>query len=193
MNQTVETVEKKKTTAPKKKGDMLKSLVVLVTICLVIAVAMAAINLITAPKIAEAEKEAEEAALRLVLAAATEFEAVEGTYPETVSAVYRDLGGSGYAVVLSAKGYDSSNPMKIAVGLDPEGRILKCHVVSASGETAGIGSKVTDPAFLALFDGKDETLTGVDAISGATVSSSAMIEAVKDAFDAVSLAKEGTK
>ena len=40
----------------KKMNTSIKSLIVLLAICLVIAVAMAAINLITAPKIAEALK-----------------------------------------------------------------------------------------------------------------------------------------
>lgn len=176
-----------------KKNDFVKSLVALVGISLVIAVAMAAINVVTAPKIAEAERQAEEEALRLVLPEATSFEAVEGEFPESVSAVYRDATGGGYAVMLSAKGYDSSKPMKIAVGLSAEGTIVKCHVVSASGETTGIGTKVTDADFLATFTGRGESLEDVDAISGATISSSAMIDAVKDAFAAVNTVKEETK
>lgn len=180
------------TQVKRKKNDFVKSLVVLVTICLVIAVAMATINLITEPKIAEAERQAEEAALRLVLADAAAFEEISGEFPETVSAVYRDTAGCGYAVMLNAAGYDSSKPMKIAVGMDTEGTILKCHVVSASGETSGIGTKVTDEGFLNTFIGKDGTLAGVDTISGATISSSAMLDAVRDAFTAVNTVKEGT-
>ncbi len=174
----------------KRMNASLKSLIVLFSICLVIAVAMAAINEITAPKIAAAEAAAEQAALQKVLPEAEGFEQVEGDYAETVASVWKATNGCGYAVMLSAKGYDSSKPMSVAVGLDGEGRILSCFVVSASGETTGIGTKVTEESFLSQFAGKDEALTGVDAISGATISSSAFIDAMSDAFDAVKLAKE---
>lgn len=173
-----------------KKNTSIKSIVVIVCICLVIAVAMAAINLVTAPKIEEANQKAEKEALRIVLSDAIDFEKVEGEYAETVTAVYRDTGNLGYVVMLSTKGYDSSNPMKIAVGFDSNGTILKCHVVSCNGETSGIGTKVANEDFLNTFVGTDSSLYGVDTISGATISSSAMIEAVSDAFDAVMLAME---
>ncbi len=174
----------------KKMNASLKSMIVLLSICLVIAVAMAAINEITAPKIAAAAEAAEQEALRAVLPEADGFEPVEGEYPESVSAVWRASNRCGYAVMLSAKGYDSSKPMSIAVGFDEEGTLLSCSVVSASGETTGIGTKVTESSFLEQFVGKDETLSDVDAISGATISSSAFIHAVEDAFAAVKHALE---
>lgn len=174
----------------KKMNTSVKSLIVLLAICLIIAVAMAAINLVTAPKIAEAERQAEQEALRDVLADAVGFETVVGDYAESVDAVYRDTAGSGYAVMLSAKGYDSSNPMQIAAGFDADGRLLKCVVVSANGETSGIGTKVTEESFLSQFSGARSDLDGVDTISGATISSTAFVKAVEDAFAAVRLAKE---
>ncbi|MBO5939063.1 MAG: FMN-binding protein [Clostridia bacterium] len=168
-------------TNKKKMNSSLQSLIVLLSICLVVAVLLAAINLLTAPKIEAANQAAEKEALRSVLDTATEFEKIEGDCPETVTAFYRDLGGSGYVAILAAKGYDSANPMKIAVGFDADGKILAVKVISASGETSGIGTKVTGEDFLAQFIGQDESLDGVDTISGATISSSAFREAVRDA------------
>ncbi|MBQ8140277.1 MAG: FMN-binding protein [Clostridia bacterium] len=176
------------------KKDSLKSIIVITVICLVTAALMGAINSVTAPMIAEANAEAEKEALYLVLPDATDFtrvEAEEGELPETVTAIYSDVSGGGYAVMLSAKGYDSSNPMVIAVGIDNEGKITKCHVVSCSGETSGIGTKVSEASFLDAFVNSNKELEGVDAISGATISSSAFIEAVADAFEAYEFAKEG--
>ncbi len=175
----------------KKKNDALKCIVVLGSICLLIAVAMAAINLVTAPRIEAANREAEQQALRTVLAEAEDFEAVKGDYGESVTALYRDTAGKGYVTMLSAKGYDSSNPMKIAVGFDTNGTILRCHVISCSGETSGIGTKVSGESFLASFAGAGEALDGVDAISGATISSSAFIDAVRQGAAAVASVKEG--
>ena len=173
------------------KKDSLKSIIVITVICLVIAALMALTNSITAPMIASANEKAEKEALFVVLPEATDFERMEvEELPETVSAVYRESTGKGYAVMLSAKGYDSSNPMVIAVGLTPEGTLTRLHVISCNGETKGIGSKVGEDAFLSLFQGKDRTLADVDTISGATVSSSAFIAAVKDAFAAYDAVKE---
>ena len=173
-----------------KKNESLKSIIVIVCICLVIAVAMAAINLVTAPKIEAANQQAEQEALRIVMKDATDFEKIEGTYPPSVTAIYRDTGNSGYVAMLSAKGYDSSNPMTVAVGFDTDGKILKCYVVSCNGETSGIGTKVMNESFLDTFVGADASLSDVDAISGATISSSAVIRAVQEAFVAVTIAKE---
>lgn len=173
--------------------DAGKSILVLSVICLVIAVAMAAINLVTAPKIEEANRKAEQEALQTVLPTAESFEAVEGVYGASVTALYRDSAGSGYVALLSAKGYNSSDPMTVAVGFDTNGTVLRCHVVSCTGETSGIGTKVTEESFLSSFVGADERLDGVDAISGATISSSAFIEAVREGAEAVQMAvKEGT-
>ncbi|MBO5203289.1 MAG: FMN-binding protein [Clostridia bacterium] len=174
-----------------KKLTSLKSIIVLFAICLFIAVAMAAVNMVTAPKIAEAQEKAEQEALAAVLPENGGFEKVSfDALPESVSAVYRDKDGEGYVAMLSVKGYDSSKPMSVAVGFTGEGKITGLTVISASGETSGIGTKVTLPEFTGQFAGKDQSLSGVDAISGATISSSAVIDAVSDAFEAVNMAKE---
>ncbi len=175
----------------KKKSDALKCILVLGGICLFIAVAMAAINTVTAPKIEEANRAAVQAALQTVLPEAEGFEEIEGTYGASVTALYRDSAGQGYVTLLSAKGYDSSKPMQLAVGFDADGTITKCHVIAVSGETTGIGTKVTGEDFLSSFAGKDASLAGVDSISGATISSSAFTEAVREGAEAVNTVKEG--
>ena len=169
-----------------KKNDTLKSIIVLVSICLVIAAAMAGINMITKDKIAAVQAEKEAKALEAVLPENAGFERLEDTLdlPATVSAVYRDKDGEGIAMLLSASGYDSSNPISIAVGFDKDGKIEKCYVISCTGETSGIGTKVKNESFLSQFDGKGD-MGGVDTISGATISSSAFLSAIEDAFDVI--------
>ena len=175
----------------KKTNTSAKSIIVLVSICLIIAAAMAAVNMVTAPRIEEQQRQKEQQALSAVLPENDGFDKVEiESLPESVVSVYRDKDGDGYVVMLSIKGYDSSNPMSVAVGFGNDERICGCVVISATGETSGIGSKVTLPDFTGQFDGKSEGLEGVDAISGATVSSQAFIDAVKNSFAAVKLAKE---
>ncbi|NCC68856.1 MAG: FMN-binding protein, partial [Clostridia bacterium] len=64
-----------------------------------------------------------------------------------------------------------------------------CNTLSQS-ETKGLGSRTTLPDFREQFYGKDSSLSGVDTISGATISSKAYIGAIKDAFSAYEIAKE---
>ena len=167
-----------------KKNDSLKSIIVLVGICLAIGAAMAGINMITKDRIAAVQAEKEAKALIEVLPENEGFEKLENVpkLPDSVVAVYRDNDGEGIAMLLSASGYDSSNPISIAVGFNNDGSITKCYVISCTGETSGIGTKVKGEGFLSSFDGKSN-MDGIDTISGATISSSAFLDAVKDAFD----------
>lgn len=174
-----------------KNKTSLKSIVVLVVICLLIAVAMAAVNAVTAPKIEEANERAEQEALAAVLPDNGGFERIElEELPESVSAVYRDADGEGYVVMLSIKGYDSSKPMSAAVGFTNGGEITELKMISAQGETSGIGSKVTLSDFTDRFRGLSSESPKADAISGATISSSAVISAVEDSFKAFEMARE---
>ena len=169
-----------------KKNDSLKSIIVLVSICIVIGAAMAGINMLTAERIAAVQAEKEARAIETVLPENDGFEKLEdlSDLPDSVVAVYRDKDGEGIAMLLKAKGYDSSNPISIAVGFNNDGAITKCYVISCTGETSGIGTKVKGEGFLSSFDGKSD-MNGIDTISGATISSSAFLEAVEDAFGVI--------
>ena len=172
------------------RKDFVMPVLVLFCICLVISAALAVTNAVTAPIIAESEAEAAEAARLEVLPQAGEagFEALtlEGL-PDTVTEVYRAVNGAGYVFMLSAQGYGGE--MQLACGIDADCKITACQTLSHS-ETAGMGSKTADAPFRDQFIGQGEDLSGVEAISGATVSSEAYIGAIQDAFTAFKLAKE---
>lgn len=173
------------------KNTSFKSIIVLLSICVFIAAAMAAINMITAPKIAEAEFAAKQAALSQVIPDNDGFELLDlSLLPESVTEIYVDKDGDGCVVLLEAKGYDSSKPISLAVGFSNAGIITKLHIISCSGETAGIGSVVGETEFTEQFTNKNYALDGVDAVSGATISTSAVIDSIKDAFVAFDMAKE---
>ena len=175
-----------------KNNSAAKSIIVLVAICAFIAAAMAGVNMLTSDRILENQIKKEQIALDEVLEDNGGFEKIENidALPESVVAIYRDLDGEGIAMILSAKGYDASNPISIAVGFDNDGNITRCYVISATGETKGIGSKVSDSSFLAQFGGKNDT-NGVDTISGATISSSAFVDAIADACETFARVAEG--
>ena len=171
----------------KKKSfkEIFLPIIVLVSICAIIAAAMAAINALTAPKIKADYEKKEQEALSIVVPHNQGFTRLDGIeLPESVLGVYRDNGSASLAVMLSVRGYDSSNPMSVAVGFDENGKIIKCSVISCSGETKGIGSKVSGDSFLSQFHGKND-VSDVDTITGATISSSAFLAAVEDACDVV--------
>lgn len=89
----------------------------------------------------------------------------------------------GYVVSSTTNGYGGD--LSVIVGIDKNGKILSTTVLSQK-ETAGIGSKILQADFSAQFVGKDEnSLSQVDTITGATISSSAYIDAVKKAVEAI--------
>lgn len=83
----------------------------------------------------------------------------------------------------SAIGY--GGPVLVRLTLDDQGRIQAMDVGGARFlETEGVGSRVKDESFVQTFLGKTPPLSlgeDVDALSGATLSSRAVVEAVNDA------------
>ena len=112
------------------KKDSLKSVIVLTVICLVVALLLSTVNMITTPLIAKADEQAANAAYFDVLPEATEFEVVEtGELPASVVELKKDLGGSGYGVKLSTTSSYSQSPLVMILGVDKTGTITKLAVV----------------------------------------------------------------
>ncbi len=156
-------------------------------ICLVISAALAFTNEKTAPLILQAEKEKAEAAQKEVLPEADSFTLMElSGLPSMVTEVYKADNGAGYVLMLTAKGY--GGPMKLICGIDAGGLITACRTLSQT-ETQGLGTRTTGPDFRDQFVGKDSSLSGIETISGATISSKAYIGAINDAFAAYEIAK----
>lgn len=161
------------------KKDAFKSILVLTGICLIVAVLLSTANAVTKPIIDDAERAATNTAFQKVLPDATGFEELETDgLPETVSELYKDEGGSGYAMKLTTKSSYSQSPLVIVLGIDKDGQITTLSVVNYA-ETKEVGD-----AFYEQFSGKDAALDGVDITAGATYSSKAIIGAVEDAYTA---------
>lgn len=83
----------------------------------------------------------------------------------------------------SAIGY--GGPVLVRLTLNDQGRIEAMDVGGARfSETEGVGSRVKEESFVQTFIGKTPPLSlgeDVDAVSGATLSSRAVVEAVNDA------------
>ena len=169
------------------KKEIIMPVVVLAVICLVITAALAFTNSKTAPVIALAAEERAEAARHEAIPEATGFTRldVEGL-PETIKEVYASDNGVGYVFMVSTKGYGGD--MELICGVGNDGRILMCKTLKHS-ETKGMGSKTADEPFRSQFIGKDASLEGVNAVTGASISSAAYINAIHDVFTAYEMVK----
>ena len=159
----------------------IKSVIVLGSICLAVAVLLAAINYVTAPVISENAARAVQESLGAVLAGAESFEEMElpEGAPDTVKAVYCDKGGKGYAVALSATSQYSGSPMTFTLGIGTDGKITGIKITNYA-ETKDFGASYPE-----TYIGADSALTDIDLVSGVTYSSTAFKEAVADAFEAL--------
>ena len=123
--------------------DFVAPIAVLVIICVVMSALLALTNSATAPIIAEAERKANEEARLEVLPDADSFLQVEQAgLPDAVKEVYQAENGVGYTFSLTTQGYGGKNTLKMAVGIDMDGKITGVKVLSHK-ETPGLGSKVT--------------------------------------------------
>lgn len=158
------------------KKDGLKSIVVLGSICLVVAVVLSMVNYITAPVIAENAANAATGSLSAVLPEAEGFEELEvADAPETITGVYRDKGGKGFAVTLQTSSSYSQSPMTFTLGIGADGKIVAVEVTNYA-ETKSFGD------YPQTYVGADSALGGIDLYAGATYSSQAFKSAVEDAF-----------
>jgi len=178
----------------------------LLVVTVVAGAALAGVNGVTAPIIAEMDARALQEGLAEVLPTAASFEEV----PETeladavgqaggpVQAAWRgfDAAGQPVGVVVQASPAGYGGPIVMLVGVDPGGTVHQMKILSASGETPGLGSKAAEPAFARQFLGlspgiglvKNQPPAGneIQAVTGATISSQAVLDGVNAALDAAS-------
>ena len=158
----------------------------------VVALALAAVNMVTAPAIEKLNAEKTQAAIEAVLPGGFDEE-ITGYADATglVSKVYK--GANGYALEVKPGGFD--NVITMMVGVDFDGNILGISIVSHT-ETAGLGAVAAaktsaGEAFRGQFEGKSGSVTvskdggEIEAITGATITSRAICVGINAALDCV--------
>ena len=154
---------------------------VLTVIAAVVTGALVATESITTPIIEQQAAAAADAARAVVLPAADSFNQLTvDEMPEGGIDVYEATNGSGYVVTTQTKGYGGM--LKVMVGIDSNGLITGTEVLE-NKETQGLGSKVSEHAFMDQYIGKDSNLEGIEAIGGTTISSNAFTKAVRIAYE----------
>ena len=158
----------------------------LLIITSLVALALAGVNSITAPVIAQLTAEKTQLAIEAVLPGGGEE--IEFAPADLVSKVYK--GENGYAVEVTPGGFD--NTITMMVGVDFEGKVLGIDIIKHT-ETAGLGA-VADaetPAgqnFRGQFVGTSGSVAvtkdggAMDSITGATITSRAICDGVNAAL-----------
>lgn len=178
------------------KSTLLNMVAVLFCITLVASAGVGYVNMITVEPIAQANRQAEVAALEAVLPAFDESTAETVTLDDmeiVVNTAKKEGETIGYAVkTLSKKGFGGM--ITLMVGFDAEGNVHNVAVLSQS-ETPGLGTKMADEgnALIASIQGKNPGAMNlsvkkdggdVDALTAATISSRAYVDAVARAYNA---------
>jgi Predicted NADH:ubiquinone oxidoreductase, subunit RnfG len=166
-------------------GYFIEHIGTLLVITVITGLLLAVVNQFTAPIITEKVVQARFNAMAAIMPTATDFEDVDyqgDAVIEGMVAAYQDGHFLGWCVNVGHNGFDG--PVSMIVGIDPNGAVIALEVL-AHTETPGLGTKaVENPDWLSQFTGSDLS-TKVDAISGATKSSNAVINGVQHALTAV--------
>lgn len=177
-------------------NKIVKNALVLMAFSLVLGFVLGAVYKITEPVIAEATLRKEMEAYKVVFDTADTFVEVpvdvaaaeklmaDGGYPDAINKAFQAVDASGnplgYVVQLTTKdGY--SGGIVMVVGITNDG-IVNGYSVTAHSETSGLGTKAFDPEYTDQFKGIPATdVSGVATISGATLTSTAVINGINAA------------
>ncbi|MBM3254880.1 MAG: RnfABCDGE type electron transport complex subunit G [Candidatus Omnitrophica bacterium] len=161
-----------------KMKEMVRYGFILALICTIASGLLAGMNLLTKARINAQAQDEEEASLKEVLPQGERFEAVRAEEEVLYYKVY-DKSGKFVAVAFKASGKGYSSVIESMVGMNKDGVINAIKILSQN-ETPGLGAKVVEPGFVLGFSNKNlSQLDNIQAITGATISSGAVIDSVK--------------
>jgi electron transport complex protein RnfG len=153
---------------------------VLTAICVVSGLVLFAVHSLTEKRI-EGVENSKMARLLSEIFASADFREENGIY----LAVSRENGELlGYIARAEGRGYGGT--ITLLVGVTIDGRVKKVRVLSHS-ETPGLGARIAEEDFLSQFENRtvDKVLLRreggeIDAVSGATISSRGVVNAVRE-------------
>ena len=174
-------------------NKILKLALVLLAVSAVVAGVLGVINELTYPVI-DAQKQAKTAEAFSAVLKADRFDEIEFSNPDfpTVLTVHK---AEGVGYVVTSKFSGAQGNITMAVGVDND---YKCTGISVieHAETSGLGANAASTGevgvnFRAQFVGQDESIAlanaggSIDALTGATITSRAITEAVATSIRAV--------
>lgn len=176
--------------------EIIRPAATLTIICLLITAALAVTDSVTKAPIAALATQKELASRQQVLPQAASFEEIPDTGETTAPCKALDASGNvvGYVIVTSANGYGGS--VKVMTGIQTDGTVAGITILEQS-ETVGLGANCEKETFRNQFvqaipqngfsvykagQTKPES-GGVEALTSATITSSAVVKAVNSATD----------
>lgn len=179
----------KKKISPK---EIIIPAVSLFVICLVVTALLAVTNKFTQPRIEKLAADTENKTKAEVLSSADSFSEAQTYELQGVQYEYYEGLASGekagYVISTSAKGYGGD--IDVMVGIGNDGRVTGVSILSIS-ETAGLGMNAKNDSFLSQFNGLSGEIgvaknnakdNDIQALTGATITSKAMVQAVNTAL-----------
>jgi len=183
----------------KNREDIIKPVGVLLAICIIIPLALSVTNKVTAKKIAELEAANSKKNMQSLIDADNfeECENGEITYYAAIN------GGktAAYIFTESSKGYGGD--VSVMTAIKPDGTVAGVAILDVSGETPGLGQNAAKESFFSQYIGLKNGVSvlkngakaennEVDAVTGATITSTAVTRAVNKALDDFEKVKEAT-
>lgn len=183
----------------KNREDIIKPVGVLLAICIIIPLALSVTNKVTVKKIAELEAANSKKNMQSLIDADNfeECENGEITYYAAIN------GGktAAYIFTESSKGYGGD--VSVMTAIKPDGTVAGVAILDVSGETPGLGQNAAKESFFSQYIGLKNGVSvlkngakaennEVDAVTGATITSTAVTRAVNKALDDFEKVKEAT-
>ena len=171
--------------------EMLKITINLIAIFVSAGIIMAAVFAMTAPIMADAQKKEKEEALKQLLPEAESIKEAGKWEPFGKHAEYYEAkkGNDSIGYIASTFGKGYSSYISILVAVAPDMKVKKISILG-HGETPGLGDEIEQEYFKKRYEGKSleqievVKIEGTDkvlAISGATISSRAVTNGVREA------------
>lgn len=168
-----------------KASRLQKQAIFVVVSCVVVFLVVSCVTIRTVSNAATAKQELM-AFLDVLppVSSTAELQEITNYTAPNVTKVYRTSNGD-YAIRAEVSGFDRGI-LTVILGIDSTGHEYGISV-DASSQTNGIGSNVANPDYLAQFSGMDAFVEVVlnknfDGYSGATVSSTALFDAINACF-----------
>lgn len=174
--------------------DIIKPVCVLLAICVIIPLALSLTNKVTADKIAELEeKNSRETMANLIEADEfNENELEDGGESFTYYIAVKDGETVGFIFKTAEKGYGGD--VSVMTAVNPDGTVKSVAILDVSNETPGLGQNAAKESFYSQYankksgisllkNGADTAKNEVNAVTGATITSTAVNKAVNTALE----------
>lgn len=183
MNENVNVTEN---VSEKSSPNVFKLALILMLICAITSALLGVVNYITEDRIAEITQQKTDAAFAEVLPAESGYTQIDYSGESAVTGIWE--AETGHVVELIVSG--SQGNIDLVVGIDNDGVVTGVSIIETS-ETPGLGKKAGEPEFRNQYIGVSGscalTKNGgtIVALTGATITSTAVTNAVNTALAAV--------